>query len=146
MNEELKLFRHAIPVQLRFSDIDRLDHVNNACYHNYCELGRVTYFEQVLEGAVNWDKQGFILARTEIDHEEPLFLNDEVRCYTRVSRIGNKSVTFRNLITKKKGNEEIVSASVTGILVAMDYETSESIPVPERWREKFRAFEGKPLT
>lgn len=142
MQDEPKRYRHVIPIQIRFSDIDRLDHVNNACYHNYAELGRVSYFGEVLRGDVNWDKVGFILARTEIDHIEPLFLGDEVRCYTRVQKIGNKSVTFRNIITKKSGGQEVISAAITGVLVAMDYERNESVAVPGEWRKRFGEFEG----
>jgi acyl-CoA thioester hydrolase len=138
-------YRHRIPIQIRFSDIDRLDHVNNACYHNYAELGRVTYFKDVLTGLINWDRQGFILARTEIDHLEPLFLNDEVSCYTRIGRIGNKSVTVQNLITKKNDLTEVISAAITGILVAMDYEQNESIAVPLPWRNAICRHEGMQL-
>ena len=41
-------FKHVTPIQIRFVDIDRLDHVNNACYLNFFELGRVKYFNLVL--------------------------------------------------------------------------------------------------
>jgi acyl-CoA thioester hydrolase len=136
-------YKHRIPIQLRFSDIDRLDHVNNSCYHNYCELGRVKYFDEVLTGMIEWSKQGFILARTEIDHREPLFLNDEVFCYTRISRLGNKSITVHNLITKKAEGVERVSAEIKGILVAMDYSRNESMTVPDQWRNAIRDFESE---
>ena len=50
-------YKHFIPIQIRFSDVDRLNHVNNACYLNYFELGRVKYFNEVFK-----DKINFILA------------------------------------------------------------------------------------
>jgi acyl-CoA thioester hydrolase len=138
-------FRHFIPVQIRFSDIDRLNHVNNACYLNYFELGRVVYFNEVLKGLINWEVQGFILARTEIDHIMPLFLNDEVKCYTRVMSIGTKSLTMENVITKKGEGGETESARGKGILVAMDYSKRESIEVPLVWRNAISKFEGTGL-
>jgi acyl-CoA thioesterase FadM len=117
--------------------------VNNACYHNYFELGRVLYFELVLQHAINWDISGFILARTEIDHVEPLFLTDkEVYCFTRVSRLGNKSMTVENAIVAHRNGQPVLSAEGKGILVAMDYRENQSIPIPEAWRKRFAAFDS----
>lgn len=139
---EFKNYRHIIPIQIRFSDIDRLNHVNNACYLNYFELGRVKYFNEVFRNYINWEEQGFVLARTELDHFEPVFLNDEIFCCTRVSRLGNKSLTVENSLIKKSGSETIECASAIGILVAMDYKISKSVPLPEKWTELIKEFEA----
>jgi acyl-CoA thioester hydrolase len=135
-------YRHVIPIQVRFSDIDKLDHVNNACYHNYIELGRVQYFEKILAGHINWDESGFVLARTEMDHLEQAYLHDELYCFTRVYRFGNKSIGVRNSIVKKESGSLIECAAVNAVLVAMDYRKNESIVVPQRWRELIAGFEG----
>ncbi len=134
-------YKHIIPIQIRFSDIDRLDHVNNACYHNYFELGRVMYFREILNNHINWDKRGFVLARTEIDHIAPVFLNDEIYCCTKVIKFGNKSMTVKNAIIKKVKNELVVCASGFGVLVGTDYENNISIPIPQDWRELMENFE-----
>ncbi|WP_410967229.1 acyl-CoA thioesterase, partial [Salmonella sp. SAL4436] len=84
-----------------------MNHVNNACYHNYVELGRVKYFREVLGDHINWDEQGFVLARTEMDHLEQIYLNDEVFCCTRVYQFGNKSARVRNHILKKNGDQYV---------------------------------------
>src|SRR5687768_13075483 len=139
---QYKDYKHGIAVQIRFSDIDVLNHVNNACYHNYVELGRVKYFEAVIGGTVNWDVEGFMLARTEIDHIEQVYFGDEIYCFTKLHRIGNKSVRMRNVIVKKANDELIECAAVEAVLVAMDYKKNISIPVPLAWRNKFGAFEG----
>jgi acyl-CoA thioester hydrolase len=141
-----KSYRHQIPIQIRFSDIDRLNHVNNACYHNYFELGRVKYFGVVLKGEVNWDESGFILARTEIDHIAPLLLEDEnVICYTRVSRLGNKSMTVENSIIALRQGNPVVCAECKGVLVAMDYRENQSMLLPGLWKKRFREYEGSDL-
>lgn len=137
-----KDYKHIIPVQIRFCDIDKLDHVNNSVYHNYIELGRVTYFKDILKDAVNWQESGFILGRTEIDHLIQVHLNDDIYCCTKAVKFGNKSITFRNAIVKKERGEFIECAAVVGILVAMDYINNVSIPVPARWRELMEAFEN----
>lgn len=135
-------YRHIIPIQIRFSDIDRLNHVNNACYLNYFELGRVKYFNETLQNHINWNEKGFILARTEIDHIIPVLLNDEIYCCTKIIKIGTKSITFKNSVIKKINNEMVECASGIGILVAMDYIKNISIEVPEKWAELFNKFES----
>jgi acyl-CoA thioester hydrolase len=135
-------YRHHIPIQIRFSDIDRLQHVNNACYHNYVELGRVRYFNKVLNGAINWDLQGFVLARTEIDHIESLFLDDEAHCFTRVYELGNKSLKMHTSIVALRDGELRQAAKINGILVAMDYTQNKSVAIPDEWRKMIGEFEG----
>jgi acyl-CoA thioester hydrolase len=134
-------YKHVIPIQIRFSDVDRLDHVNNACYLSFFELGRVHYFNQVLNRHVDWNSRGFVLARTEIDHLQPIFLNDEVYCCTRVEKIGNKSLLILNLILKKAGTDWLECARGSGVLVATDYVNKQSIEVPVEWRNLIKDFE-----
>ncbi len=136
------LFKHRIPIQIRFSDIDRLNHVNNACYLNFFELGRVNYFNQVLEGIINWSESGFVLARTEMDYIEPVFLNDEVVCYTRTQKLGNKSLLVENVIAKKLNGMEVIGAKGTGVLVAMNYKANQSMIIPDAWKKRISEFEG----
>lgn len=140
-----KDYRHIIPIQIRFSDVDRLGHVNNSCYHNYVELGRVKYFEKVLGNQIDWGREGFVLARTEMDHLEQVYLRDEIYCCTRIFRFGNKSVGVRNSIIKVTGAEIEECAAVNAVLVAMDYIRNESIQVPDKWRKLIASFEGLDL-
>lgn len=136
------IYKLQIPIQIRFNDIDRLDHVNNACYLSFFELGRVHYFKEVFDKIIDWSTQGFILARTEIDHLKPIFLYDEVYCYTRVIKMGNKSLTFENLIVKKEKDVLIECAKGIGVLVAMDYIKRETIEIPHEWKKSISEFEG----
>lgn len=137
-----KDYKHIVPIQIRFCDIDKLDHVNNSVYHNYVELGRVIYWKDVLKDSVNWAEKGFILGRTEIDHLIPVHLNDEIYCCTKALNIGNKSIRFKNSIVKKVDGDYIECAAIIGILVAMDYIHNVSIPVPDKWKELITAFEA----
>lgn len=135
-------YKHHIRIQIRFSDIDRLNHVNNACYLNYFELGRVRYFNDVFKEHIHWAEKGFVLARTELDHIEPVLLNDTIYCFTKVIKTGTKSLTIKNSIVKQEGGQLVECASGTGILVAMDYVNNHSIELPAKWVELIREFEG----
>ncbi len=134
-------YKHSIPLQIRFCDIDRINHLNNSVYHNFIELGRVKYFNQIFKGTINWDERGFVLARTEINHIIPIYINDEIYCFTKVFKLGTKSITLKNSICKLENNTLVECANGIGILVAMDYTKTESIEVPEVWRRAMEEFE-----
>ena len=54
--EEIK-FRHTLPIQLRFNDVDKFGHVNNTVYFSFYDLGKTEYFASVCPG-VDWEKDG----------------------------------------------------------------------------------------
>ncbi len=134
-------YKHVIPIQIRFIDIDRLDHVNNACFLSYFELGRVKYFNQVLNKHINWNDSGFVIARTEINHITPIYLLDDLYCFTKIINIGTKSITIKNSLVKKVGDEFQEAANGIGVLVAMDYLNKVSVDMPVKWRQAIEEFE-----
>lgn len=134
-------YKHSIPIQIRFSDIDKINHVNNACYLNYFETARVAYFNEVFGGRNDWDKHGFVLARNEINHLHPIHLEDEIFCFTKVTHLGNKSLTLKNSVLKKTKEGFVECANGIGVLVATNYITHESILLPEEWKKMINEFE-----
>ena len=135
-------YRHNTPIQIRFSDIDRLNHVNNACYLTYLETARLSYFHQVFHVHADWSKAGFFIARCEINYMKPLHLEDEVVCFTRMIGLGSKSMTLKSALAKRDAQEWTLCAEAIVTLVAMDYTTRISMPVPELWRRLIGEFEG----
>ena len=135
-------YKHSTPVQIRFKDIDKQGHVNNANHLTYVETARVAYFNTVLGKDVNWDKTGLLLARTEIDYFVPIFLEHEIVVVTKVSRIGNKSFDVENIILKKTTKQEEICAKVKSVFVCYDYENKCTIQIPSLWKEKFSQFEN----
>ena len=53
----------------------------------------------------------------------------------RAGKIGTKSVVLECLITKTDKNGERPTAKGTNIIVAFDYQTNKSLPIPEDWKE-----------
>jgi acyl-CoA thioester hydrolase len=136
-----KNFIHKLPIQIRFKDVDKQGHVNNANHITYFETGRIYYFDQVLGRNVDWDKTGILLARTEIDYFEPVFMEDEITVYTKVVRLGTKSFEMNNYLLKKSGEEYKECAFGKSILVSYDYTIRQTTEIPKDWREKFENFE-----
>jgi acyl-CoA thioester hydrolase len=60
-------FRHKTPIQIRFKDVDRLGHVNNANHVTYFELARVEYFNELMgDMKIDWENESLILAKIEM--------------------------------------------------------------------------------
>ena len=52
MEEDFK-FKHVMPAQIRFSDVDQFGHVNNSVYFSLYDLAKTTYIKEAL-GDIDW--------------------------------------------------------------------------------------------
>src|SRR5215213_6696836 len=104
-------FKHRFPVQVRFSDVDMMGHVNNACYFNYAELARLNYYGHAVGFDTDWYQQhGLIMARFEIDYKKAISYGDEVFVYTKCARIGTTSFDLAWIICIGASDEETIAA------------------------------------
>jgi len=142
ITEDLMMsFKHKTDIQIRFKDIDQLGHVNNANHITYFETSRVNYFKDVFKNETNWKETGLILAHTEITYKNPIFLEDTISCYTKVSKIGNKSFDMENLIVKSSNSQDIIVAYGNSVLVCLNYLSKETIPIPTEWIQKIKQYD-----
>jgi len=139
---EEKNFKHKIKINVRFSDLDAMRHVNNAAYLSYLEEARISYFNDVLGRPKDSLNFGAVIGRIEIDYLQPIILGDELEILTRVSKLGNKSSTVEHLIIVIRGSERIQAAAAVTKLVSYDYKKQQSIPISPEVRDKIGLFEG----
>jgi acyl-CoA thioester hydrolase len=67
----------------------------------------------------------------------------DVQVGVRVSRLGNKSLTMEYRLENGPGGGELATGA--SVLVAYDYRSSQTIPIPEVWRAAIRQLEGLTL-
>ena len=72
-------YKHSTPIQIRFVDIDKMGHVNNATILSYFEIARTKFFDDVIGAQDNWFERGLIIAHTDIDYFNPVYLRDEIK-------------------------------------------------------------------
>jgi len=121
---------HEKRVEIRWSDVDAVGHVNNAVYATYLEECRDEWLDRALgDGETGWD---YVVARVALDYRRVLRLEDEV-VLVRVGleRIGTSSVTTREEIL---AGEEL-AATAEAVLVARDRETGCSRPLAAAERD-----------
>ena len=118
-------------IQVRFSDLDLMGHVNNSVYLSYFEMARVHFFAKILGLEWDWDTQGIILVRNEIDYIKPILLHDKPKVFISVEEIGNKSFT---LSYKIKVEEKLVTTGKS-VMVSYNSVVSKSTLIPKKMRE-----------
>jgi acyl-CoA thioester hydrolase len=142
ISEVLPSYRHKLKIQIRFKDIDKQGHVNNANHLTYFETARVEYFKDVFRKENDWEKTGLILATSEITYKRPIILEDNLYCYTRISKFGTKSFEIENILTIETGSEIQLCAFGKSTLVCINYDTKATIEVPPEWIHSVNEFEN----
>jgi acyl-CoA thioester hydrolase len=118
-------------LQVRFSDCDMMQHVNNAIYLNYFEEARIHYFRQLVGIDWDWKKNGVLLRKNELEYLKPVFLNDPVTIEVFLKHVGDKSFTLAYEV-KVLGE---LRTTGTSVLVCYDSIVKTSIPIPARMKE-----------
>jgi acyl-CoA thioester hydrolase len=128
-------------IEPRFRDTDAMGHLNHGVFVTYFEVARAKYWES-LTGSRSYDEVPFLLAHVEADYRSQAFVRERLRCGVRVSRLGNRSFecTYR---VEECENGRLV-AEGRSVQVMFDYDRQVTIPVPDDFRARVRAFERRP--
>lgn len=118
-------------IHVRFADLDLMGHVNNSVYLSYFEDARVYYFGKLLGLDWDWNENGILLVRNEIDYIKPVLLHDKPSITIFTEKIGNKSfVLSYELIV----NGELFTKG-TSTLVCFNRMKNETVPVSGKIHE-----------
>lgn len=131
-------YRHRTPVQLRFSDVDRFGHVNNAVMFSLYDMAKTEYFGSVLREHTKGDTLA-VAVNVNADFIHPVFYGDKIEILTAVTRIGTKSLTVaQQAVNTKTGS--VVSVCRT-VLVCFSASKNDSVPVPPEMRRRITEYE-----
>lgn len=121
------------PIQIRFSDIDPFQHVNNVAQQMYFDLGKTEYYHKILGGDdALVGRLRIVTVSTQTSYQGQVRMNDTVRVTTTCERVGTKSLTFFQQLLV---GDEVRSES-RSVMVAFDFVNQRSEPVPDTWRER----------
>ncbi|MEY4323762.1 MAG: hypothetical protein RL410_1543 [Actinomycetota bacterium] len=132
----MKHFEHQ--VQLRWSDYDPMQHVNNVVYLEYMQDARVGLIEAMGISRVSLNEVGHFVARTEIDYILPIPMDiTHITVRVWVEKIGGASYDVAYEFVDDKGT---LYAKAKTVMVTVDVSTGTVIRVPEHARELFAQF------
>jgi acyl-CoA thioester hydrolase len=132
----------AVPIEVRFRDLDSMGHVNNAVYFTYFENARIAYWKAV-PGIRSRREVDYILARAECDFESPVTIDDDLVCHIRVASFGRTSFAFEyQLRDARTGRVAAIGRTVQAMY---DYEAGKVRPLDEPLKSAILAFEGRAI-
>lgn len=135
------IFKHTLPVQLRFNDIDALGHVNNSVYFTLYDLGKSRYFEEIKGSAIDWNKAEFVIANINANFLSQIFMHDTIAVQTATISIGRKSLKVFQQIINTETHE--IKATCETVLVGFDIATSLTKEISDTWRKNISTYEGR---
>jgi acyl-CoA thioester hydrolase len=112
-------------IQIRFSDCDMLQHVNNAVYLQYFETSRIKFFKTEIPDW-DWKKQGIILLKNTVEYKIPLLLTDDCEVLVDCIHIGTKSFT----LSYKVMVGDVLKCYGESVLVCFDFYENKTIELP----------------
>jgi acyl-CoA thioester hydrolase len=138
-------FRFYHRLRVRFAETDMQGIVFNGNYLTYYDVAWTEYFRAL---GFQWKDlialgADTVLARTEMEFRAPARFDELLDIYTRVSRLGNTSITFAFEIYGQ-GDERLIGAA-SSLYVCIDPQTLRPVRVPDRLRAALAEFEGKPF-
>lgn len=143
--EELKPeeFRHRIPLQLRFNDVDILGHVNNTVYFSFYDTGKAHYFNDVLKEKMDWQNVDTVIAHINCSYISPIVFGEQIEVRTRCIGIGEKSLHLEQILIETD-SDQIKSVCRT-VMVGYNPQTKHSEAINERKKAMFCEYENKNL-
>lgn len=141
MADDMK-FRHALPVQIRFNDVDQYGHMNNSSYFSLYDLAKTSYMRDVF-GNKDWHHMGIVVANINADFLAPVFFSDDLIIETTVIHLGHKSFTLlQRAINKASG---VLKCQCRTVMVGYDVATKEPVELPAEFKQAVCDYEGKSL-
>lgn len=133
-------FRHRIPAQLRFNDIDILGHVNNTVYFSYYDTGKARYMEAVCKGDIDFRKVETVIANVDCAFIKPILFGQNIDVLTRLSEMGDKHICLQQMLVD--ADNGTVHSLCNTVMVYIDVKTMTPISVPPLWRRLYSEYEN----
>ena len=139
IKEENIAYRHILPLQIRFNDVDKFGHVNNTVYFQFYDTAKTDYIATVCKG-VDWERLAIVVVKIEAEFLAQIKGDSHIAGRTRVTKIGNKSFHLEQDVIDIDTQE--VKSRCLSIMVLFDLAHQQTIPLPDEWRQAISSYEG----
>ncbi len=129
---------HETLFAVRSYELDLYQHVNHAVYASWLEDARNRFLATKGRSYLDYPQRlglWVVVVSSHLDFRASARGGDEVRLRTRVERIGERSVTFSQVIDRLPEETRLVEGRV--VMVFTDGQ--RSVPVPDEFRKDFPA-------
>lgn len=120
-----KVFRMSL--QLRWSDLDVFNHVNNARYLTFLEQARIEWLDALDEPSITEDFAPVVASAT-LDFKQPINYPARVFVELFTAKLGNSSVTLGHRIVAE---DRTLHCDGHVVMVWIDRHTGKSMALPD---------------
>ncbi len=136
-------FRIKESYRVRYDEVDSQGVVGHAQFAHYFTGARVAYFR-----ALGIRPHEFltlpiqpVVAHLEVDFRAPVRFDDHLDVWTRVTKVGEKSLSFAFRVHDSVTDH--LQGEGKAVLVTLELETRKSVPVPDELRRRIDKLEGR---
>ena len=134
-------FRHCIPVQMRFTDIDMLGHLNNNVYLTFMDLAKVRYFSDVLPVGMDWKSINAVVVHISCDFYSPSYFNESLEVWTTVTSVSTHSFKMeQRVVNSVTGQTKCIGRTV---MAGFDPATATGKELDRHWIESVEVYEHR---
>ena len=128
------IFHNRLPLQIRFSDVDVVGHVNNIVYFAFYDTGKAAFMTELLGRKITWDKVDTVVANVDCAFIAPIFYGESIEVLTTCIGIHDKSFKLLQMIRNSHSGE--VKSVCETVMVAFDPHTQKAAELNDEWRLK----------
>ena len=85
-----EIFKNRLPIQIRFSDVDVVGHVNNIVYLQYYDTGKATFMTELLGRSISWQEVDTVVANIDCAFISPIFWGEKIEVLTTCTFLHDK--------------------------------------------------------
>ncbi len=134
-------FKHEYNGEVKFSEVDSFNVVHNLAYLYWLEWARTQYLFDIgmpRDDSIFSKRMPIMTVHSEVDYYSSMRFTDKYTVLTKVSNIGDSSITFINQVYST--NKLILEAK--SILVYVNTENGKPVTIPDFVREKINNYEN----
>ncbi len=120
------------PLDVRWSDLDLLGHVNNIVYAEYFMDARVEYTSEFRELYQKLNV-GTVVVQANYSYKVPALYPSKLKVITTTEKLGNTSMTMLHQLVGRDHDTLYCEAYVT--MVWVDRETNKPVPIDEEVKD-----------
>lgn len=127
-------------LQIRFSDIDMVGHLNNSVYLTFMDLGKTAYFQAIMPERIDWHNVPIVIVNINCNFFSPTYIDENIVCLTAVTRISERSLSLEQRIVNEDTGD--VKCVCTSVMAGFDSKTATGAPIDPVWAKAIKDFEG----
>lgn len=135
-----KDFRHEFAGEVKFSEVDSFNVVHNIAYLYWLEWARTQYLFDIgmpRDNSIFSIRMPIMTVHSEVDYYSSMKFTDRYVVMTKVSKIGDSSITFINQVY----SEGTLVLEAKSVLVYVDKESGKPETIPDFVREMINKYE-----